>query len=737
VSSAPATSDRVDRLRWIGIIGIAVIAIARTVIFFAAQLAFDVDPAFDPMPLGGLGPAGSLTLDVALILVSAAALAGETLSGRGLDRRLLVAALLPVPIVLWHGLGDAGDRWLGMTWVAAMIAGVATAHLARDRVLRGVLVIALVAGLGPLLVRGAANVTYEYDENIALFEANRASIFAEKGWEEGSPYALIFERRVRHRQPQAWFITTNILAALLAFGVVTGTGLAVAATRGRLAGGWAGAAAIVGAAAAVGVWMSGSKGAVAITAGGLALLLVALAPRAAEPLRRWGPAVAVGCVVAALLGVAVRGAILPESFAGDRSLLFRWHYAVSSMSIIGDAPFTGVGPDGYQAEYIRHRVARNPEEVASAHSMFWDWLATLGVAGGAWIALVLMLVARAGRRLTTEDDEPVVVPWRDALGVVGAVVVLGLLPALVVELHTLHARGIVVRLLGVAAFGALAWVTRTVLAGGAARVWTAALAAAAIALVVHGQIEMTFTQPGAVVWLMVVLGTAGGAVAPARPGRGRGGGAIVAALLVALAGWTLVTGVLPAVRQEGRVLDAARVLWPLADAPPTVADELDRRSRAAGLLVKAHDLDPTNLRPRVDAADQLERAARRLDGADAVPLLEAALAETRFCLDRGETGRALVVAVFTHARLAQITGDPVHMEAAIALQRDAVAADPNGLLAHQRLADLLWEAGRRDEARAAYERTLEIDRAFELDPLKQLPAGHRAEIERRLGATDD
>ena len=101
-----------------------------------------------------------------------------------------------------------------------------------------------------------------------------------------------------------------------------------------------------------------------------------------------GAAIAIACVVAALLGVVVRGTVLPEGFIGERSLLFRWHYMISSSAILGEQPFVGVGPDGYQPAYVRHRVPRNPEEVASAHSMFWDWLCALGLLGAAWIALV-------------------------------------------------------------------------------------------------------------------------------------------------------------------------------------------------------------------------------------------------------------------------------------------------------------------------------------------------------------
>ncbi len=84
-----------------------------------------------------------------------------------------------------------------------------------------------------------------------------------------------------------------------------------------------------------------------------------------------------------------------------------------------------------------------------------------------------------------------------------------------------------------------------------------------------------------------------------------------------------------------------------------------------------------------------------------------------------------------HLELAALTRDPRHRAAAIDVQQRLVDADPNGLVVHRRLGDLLWEHGRRDAARAAYRRALEVDEAFALDPLKRLSERDRAVIERR------
>ena len=105
-------------MRWVGGVGIVVIAVMRCVISFAPQIVFDIDPALDPTPLAGLGPAGSILLDALLLLACACALLGEVRTKRGIDWLLIVLALAPAPIVIWHGLGDAGNLWRGSTWMA-------------------------------------------------------------------------------------------------------------------------------------------------------------------------------------------------------------------------------------------------------------------------------------------------------------------------------------------------------------------------------------------------------------------------------------------------------------------------------------------------------------------------------------------------------------------------------------------------------------------------------------------
>ncbi|NNF43182.1 MAG: hypothetical protein HKN62_09035, partial [Phycisphaerales bacterium] len=385
-------------------VAITLLVVTRCVVFFAPQVLFDIDPALDPNPIGGLGPAGSLTLDVVLLGLCVVTLGRRWRSGDPIDGRLLALAVLPLPVVLFHGITDAASLSRGVTWCAAAFAAVTIAHAMRRETTRTIIVAILIAGTVPVFVRGVANVTYEHADTVAQYEAQADAFLRARGWEPGSPAALVFERRLRQRHPSAWFITTNVFGTFAAFACVLSVGLALAGTRlTPRPGGAIGLFVLLAAGAGGLLILTGSKGAIAAGAGGVTLVVVthALARRAIAP--RMGGLVGSGVVLAALLAVVARGTVLPESFAGDRSLLFRWHYLVAAARMTATNPLVGVGPGHFQTAYVQHRPPRNPEEVTSAHSVFVDWSATLGVSAIAWIVLAFLFVVAAGRCLVAAE----------------------------------------------------------------------------------------------------------------------------------------------------------------------------------------------------------------------------------------------------------------------------------------------------------------------------------------------
>jgi hypothetical protein len=88
---------------------------------------------------------------------------------------------------------------------------------------------------------------------------------------------------------------------------------------------------------------------------------------------------------------------------GERSLLFRAFYAIGSLRIWGEYPFAGVGPDGFQDAYAAAKIPIATETVQSPHSVIFDWTATLGVFGLAWVGLARLAFHPAVRRAGPND----------------------------------------------------------------------------------------------------------------------------------------------------------------------------------------------------------------------------------------------------------------------------------------------------------------------------------------------
>ncbi len=691
-------------------------------------------------------------LDVALLLACSVAMFGEWWSGRGVSTLLLMLALVPMPVVFWHGRNDAGNMWMGSTWLAAAVGCVAMAHLAHDRMMRIVIVAILSAAIVPLLARDVVQVGHEHAQTVKFFEENKQQFLLDRGWEPGSSAANIFERRLRQPEAKGWFATTNIMASLTSFGLILSIGLAIAAARAKLQSGWMGAMALMAVVAAVMVWLSGSKGAILATGVGVIVLLAGTIPGVSRTIGARRGALVIALIALAIGGVIVRGAALPESFLGDKSLLFRWHYMVSAAQVFMENAMAGVGPDGFQAAYTLHRVARNPEEVASAHSMFVDWLCTLGLAGAAWLAMTLMLTWRAGERTAevrsqrsevrgqnggtanTSSSDVVPVVMKVAL----AVVALGMLPAFEMEWPTVDGVSMLGRAMGMMGFMVMAVMTAFVIEKSETDVIRVSLLAALATLLVHAQIEMTFVQPGAVVWCMCVIGCAG-----ARPdervgmvsGAGKARnvfGVIWPVILVGAALWIGLGSAIPAWKQERATVEAAEMLEPLQSDSKNIELVLQQRRAAAKALVDAYEIWPVNGRLLEAAADQLERACSIPDGPQPIGLLLEARDVIQRAIREHDRSSSMAIAVGISMRLALITGDEEHWNEAIRLARLLTDRDPNGLGAWKRLGEVLWSAGKKNEAAIAYLRALECDASFELDELKQLPPIERARLQKRV-----
>jgi len=726
-------------LCWIALMGIAVL---RSAVFFTDQLYFDVDPAMDPSALPGLGPKGSLILDVIVIVLAALALIGEALARRRLDWFTVLLAVLPAPIMLYHGWDELGNVWRGSTWLAAVFAAAAVAHLARSAAMRRMFLALLVAVAAPLLVRGAMQVTVEHQQTIQQFEQHKEQFFAQRGWQPGSPEAQIYERRLRQPAPTGWFVTSNIYASAMGFAVVIMLGTIVGALRAirhhaehlRDAIGWLVLAGLFLLGSAGALWLTGSKGAAGATLLGAAVFGVWHVKAA----RRVGGVTLLGLVALVLGGIVIRGWLLPEGFLGEKSLLFRWQYWIGAIRMLNEHGLLGVGPDGFQQIYTMFRVPRSPEEIAAPHNVFLAWLTAFGALGLAWCILNLRLLWRAGQSAfqalderidpAAQHDERIMLFKAPLIGLVA------LMTAVVFEAHTLSTVAIGTRSLGVIGYVLMALAVHHLLTHIDDRTLACISASGALVLIIHGQIDMTFSQPGSALWAMTALGVAGGAAAhgwtsaPIRHNRWIAGGIAVVCMTLVFVLWR--QGIVPAsAHQQAR--ERAVYILQIQEQPI-----IQRRTAAAEQLIKVYDTHPVDHRTANAAIEQLMRAAGNQEGRTKQSTLGRAAQVAERVITRHGRGSTIGLAARVHEMLAEVASTSENARAqlnqAINYAERLTEIDPQGINPWRRLGDLYWNADEYAKAAQAYRRALRNSANFELDPLKQLPQSQRLQIDERL-----
>lgn len=748
------------------LLAIAALAVLRALVLFAPDRHFDLDPFAGHPPLAAISGVAAMVIDLLTIGLGGHMLLRAARAGR-LERPLSWLCIAAVPALLVHATGHGDDLRLGLAWFAAMITAVAIVHGARDPQRRRVVTAMLLAALAPLVLRGLMQceirtvgfVGPEHAATIRTFEQTREAFFAASGWEPDGALARIFERRVRQAQPRAWFPTTNVLATFLAGGCVLFVVLAFARTlpRGMRAG-----AVAAGGLLLLLLLQSGSRGAIVAAAAGAGGVVIGcmVVPRCAAVARAL-PAGAALLVPAVVVAIWARGALLPESFGGERSLLFRAHYLQAAGAMAADHPVTGVGPDGFGRIYPAYRVPRNPEEVRSAHGIVPDWLASLGVGGAGWVCIVMLFARRAsGRAVHPElhsavpaqdrrdvrdgiDDERLVRPAMIGAAVAG-------LTAMAVgagELETpmtgvWRAAGLLAMVAGVPMIMAL------LRGGGGTSAWAGA--GAAIAIVVHLGVEMTAVLPGsgalALGLLAVLAGPRDPSTAPEPPAAGGAAPepraalrradlvpAVIPLLVVVVA---LPFGLLPHMRQA-RAIQAAAAGLRAASGARGGGDEVSARLAAIDRLLDAWRAWPLSPAPARFAARQAERLAAGAQPGAGDATLGAVDRVIEVLAGMGGRTRSLAE-VQSEVRLrdvrSRMTRAAADRDAALRCAQEAAALDPGGLETARILARLLDDAGDAEAARRAAQRVLEIDAAFELDPLKRLSETQRHRYRERASS---
>lgn len=562
----------------------------------AGFVGWDADPFVDPSLTVGWTGGWSVALDAAAMVAAGLTMA---LSAHRASWRTLLpagAAVLACGFACaYHAFSDAGlmpgHLRIGAAWTSAFALAAAITVIGPCTRVRSLVFASVIGFVTLLAVKGAVQVFAEHPALVEAVKKNQAIYLQSQGWSADSSMARSYLRRVNDAEASGWFGLSNVYSSLCAAGVAMGLALtwsAWRAVRGGEASGTSRHAASAGAGdqrgidaeraatnlplicavlvtllAIGGVALGGGKGgflATIVGAASLGVLAVmvkisrgagvsvggargTLIARAAGSL---GPVL----VALVLIAVAFRG-YLGERFS-ELSILFRAFYAQAAVRIFGQNPVLGVGPDGFKDAYLLTKNPLNPEEVASPHSIMFDWLACLGLFGGVLVVVLLIWLFRVGHGLVrghlaevcaAESEAPGVGGMQSAVGAGEGEQVGQAEQAERVERIDDASNGVDVRLcivVGVAAVmggllveragltpitaaaavgGMVLWAVIASIVLGLCRrdgFWKIGLAAGAIVLAVHAQIEVSMSLPSSVGIVLAVI-------AAAAAGSGRAG----------------------------------------------------------------------------------------------------------------------------------------------------------------------------------------------------------------------
>ena len=396
---------RFIRLQDLAALIVVLAAVLRCLVVIAPRIYFDQDPRFTPLIPDGLGPAGTQLLD--LLTITAAGLVIS--KADRIHKIQLLLAGIGLAFIAWHAWQSAGNLRVGSSWAAAICTGLAAVHFTEDKYLRRIS-LAIVLGLtGLLAARGFYQILAENPRTIEYFQQHRADQLAAQGWSVRSAQARLLERRITQNEASGWFGLTNIYGSIMAAFFVGWSVLLISNLRNTgnqrryfLLLVSAFCATVISLA---GVYVSRSKGAAGAVVLALTLLTITWFLLRRNKTSRFVPLVGVCAAVVVLLAVVLRG-LLGEHIPPEKelSLLFRWQYLIGAFRIWLSHPVTGVGPDRFKAAYQILKPALSPEEVISPHSIFADYISTLGLGGIALSALVLAWIIRCGKAALPKNN---------------------------------------------------------------------------------------------------------------------------------------------------------------------------------------------------------------------------------------------------------------------------------------------------------------------------------------------
>jgi hypothetical protein len=722
---------------------------ARALVMWIPMPVFDIDPALDPSPFAGAGPALGCALD-GVVLLCAVALIGraQRCGGRRALRAAMPVLLLALPLAAvggWWGIADGEQLWRASSWLAGVVAvaallALASADARTARVCSAAAVAAVCGTLAILAVRGAAQVLSEHPATVAHYDANRESVLSAQGWTVGSPQALAYERRLRQREATGWFGFSNVYASVAASGGVLLVGIALVSVQSRRAL----ASGAVGVALIALVAISGSKGGIAALALGFgaAATVMALARRpAAVPVAR-----------AALIAAPLCALALPwlrwhagGLEWGERSLLVRAGYLQSAWEAVRASPLCGWGPAGFQLADLSFRPGWSVEEVSSAHAAIADWCAALGApAGLALVAALMVIVWRVPLAISAPTALPDFAEQaehsRGASRTAMAAIAVAWAIGIGCELTALDVAGLALRTLALAV---ALWVARqaacAVVHTGQAAVGACAVGATA-ALLAHGQIDMTFWLPASAPFAWLLIGACASigcaSVAPDEPaldplprmGHGAPGAMPWPARLMRA---TIAAGGIALLVAAGSLARQDHIMVGAAEGIAAAGGDAASRARAAEQLLHVWTIEPARSPVAVAAAKEAFAAMRALApdaSREDSDRIRAVVHDTYEAAGvAGDLTASAFAVAQARARLALAAAKRQWMGWAAALEscEHATSIDPRSVGSWIMLAEAREGARDRQGAAEAIGRALEADESYALDPVRQMGDARR------------
>jgi len=473
--SEHSSADRREILAVASVCLLVVLVLLRAMSTHEPFPMWDSDPYLFGSPLSGITSGYGILLNAGVMALSLVTLMCSPGLGRSEStmRILLGAGSVGLGV---HLILDPVTMVNGSTIGAMLAAAIASRSFLMAYPKWISIMVPVVLGAGVFLaLYGFHQVFIQHPQTVAMYDQNREAFLNARGWNDGSFEVMSYERRLRQPEPTGWFGLANAYASFMAaFGIAM-----VMVTLCSIRKAWWMLSGLVAGMLLAMLVVSKSKGGIGAAVLGFGTLQYAMA-RHRGRLSRIGTSTL--CASALVIGGVIGGAMMHQL-----SLLFRGQYMVGALRIFAENPIIGVGPGKFQDAYMVHKPSTSPEDVTSAHNLFFDLIAQLGLAGIAWIGVLIVLIwsARLPRLDEVESDR---VPKGVLVRMIPLMVIAVGVGVIRLQTNAMDLELMLLLLLGVGL-----WMASSVLLGlfGSIRALRIAAISAAVVLVIHSMLDLT------------------------------------------------------------------------------------------------------------------------------------------------------------------------------------------------------------------------------------------------------